>query len=155
HPDLADELRQLWAVAQVAQTFAKPIDPDATLPPRQIDPPSGVLPRDFGDYELLAELGRGGMGVGYKARQKNLNRVVALKMLLHGDAASAEDRARIRAEAKSAALLKHPNIVPVFDVGESDGRDYFTMPYVEGTSLSQLLSAGPLPPHDAARLVAE
>src|SRR5262249_34136004 len=155
HPDLADELRQLWAVAQVAHTFARPSDPDATLPPPAVEPPSGVFPRELGDYELLAELGRGGMGVVYKARQKSLNRLVALKMLLHGDAASAEDRARIRAEAKAAALLKHPNIVPVFDVGEYDGRDYFTMPYVEGTSLAKLLAAGPLPPRDAARLVAD
>jgi serine/threonine protein kinase len=155
NPDLADELRQLWAVAQVAQTFARPSDPDATLAPRSGEQPSGLFPRDFGDYILLSELGRGGMGVVYKARHKILNRVVALKMLLHGDAASADDRARIRAEAKAAALLKHPNIVPVFDVGECDNRDYFTMPYIEGPSLSQLLADGPLPPQEAARLVAD
>ncbi len=94
------------------------------------------------------------MGVVYKARQKSLNRIVALKMLLHGDAASADDRARIRTEAKSVALLKHPNIVAVYDVGECDGRDYFTMPFIEGASLAHLLAEGPMPPREAARLVA-
>lgn len=155
HPDLADELRQLWAVAQVAQVCARPSELTATLSLRPtVDPPSGTLPRAFGDYELLEELGRGGMGVVYKARQKSLNRIVALKMLLHGEAASADDRARIRAEAKAAALLKHPNIVAVFDVGECDGRDYFTMPFIEGKSLAHLLAEGPMPPRDAAQLVA-
>jgi eukaryotic-like serine/threonine-protein kinase len=155
HPDLADELRQLWAIAQVAQVCARPSELTQTLDrPRPVDPPSGALPRTFGDYELLEELGRGGMGVVYKARQKSLNRIVALKMLLHGDAASADDRTRIRAEAKAAALLKHPNIVAVFDVGECDGRDYFTMPFIEGMSLAHLLAEGPMPPRDAAQLVA-
>jgi serine/threonine protein kinase len=155
HPDLADELRQLWAIAQVAQVCARPSELAETLPPNPpVDPPSGTLPRAFGDYDLLEELGRGGMGVVYKARQKSLNRVVALKMLLHGDVASSDERARIRAEAKAAALLKHPNIVAVFDVGESDGRDYFTMPFIEGLSLAHLLAEGPMPPRDAAQLVA-
>jgi serine/threonine-protein kinase len=154
HPDLADEIRQLWAIAQVAHVCARPSELAETInQPRPPEPPSGILPRTFGDYELLEELGRGGMGVVYKARQKNLNRVVALKMLLHGDAASPDDRIRIRAEAKSVALLNHPNIVAVFDVGECDGRDYFTMPFVEGTSLAHLLAEGPMPPRDAARLL--
>jgi serine/threonine-protein kinase len=157
HPDLANELRQLWRLAQLTQVCATPnADNDGTLPPQPTnESSSGGLPRSFGDYELLAELGRGGMGVVYKARQASLNRIVALKMLLHGDAASAEDRARIRAEAKSAALLKHPNIVPVFDVGDHEGRDYFTMPFIEGVSLAQLLQDGPLPSREAARIVAQ
>src|SRR5262249_11539485 len=124
NPDLADELRQLWAIAQVAQFAGRSGDQAETIP-RAPDTSSGTLPRAFGDYELLHELGRGGMGVVYKARQKGLDRVVALKMLLHADVASPGDRARIRAEAKAAALLQHPNIVPVYDVGEADGRDYF------------------------------
>ena len=76
-------------------------------------------------------------------------------MLLHGDVASSGDRARICAEAKAAALLQHPNIVPVFEVGEADGRDFFTMPLIEGRTLAQVLAEGPLPPRQAARLVAD
>ena len=100
HPDLADELRQLWAVMQF---LSNPPDGDRTVTlPQSVNPPSGTLPREFGDYELLAEIGRGGMGIVYKARQKSLGRTVALKMLLHGDVARPEDRARIRAEAQAA-----------------------------------------------------
>jgi serine/threonine-protein kinase len=95
------------------------------------------------------------MGIVYKARQKGLDRIVALKMLLHGDVASPGERARIRAEARAAGALQHPNIIPVFDVGEADGRDYFTMPYIEGQSLAKLLAEGPLPPRAAARLLAD
>jgi serine/threonine protein kinase len=151
--DLADELRQLWTIAQVAHLAGRSDDQQETIP-RALDVPSGTLPRNFGDYELLQELGRGGMGIVYKAKQRGLDRVVALKMLLHADVASPADRARIRAEAKAAALLQHPNIVPVYDVGEADGRDYFTMPFIEGRSLAQVLAEGPLPPREAARLVA-
>jgi eukaryotic-like serine/threonine-protein kinase len=158
HPDLADELRQLWATSELARLLANaPVIFESntiTSPTRAHEGSSGSLPRLFGDYELLEELGRGGMGIVYKARQKSLNRLVALKMLLHGELASAEDRARIQAEAKAAALLKHPNIVAVYDVGESDGRDFYTMPYIEGQTLTQLLAEGPIPPREAAQLVA-
>lgn len=156
HPDLADELMQLWATthfARIAVGSAASVEPVAT-DTTTLSTGSGALPRTFGDYELLAELGRGGMGVVFKARQRNLNRIVALKMLRHGDLAGPEDRARIRAEARAAALLKHPNIAAVYDVGEAEGRDYFTMPYIEGRSLADLLAEGPLPPRDAARIVA-
>jgi serine/threonine-protein kinase len=157
-PSIADELRQLWATTQIARIAAnQPAgqDSQATIAAaRAADSGSGGLPRTLGDYELLGELGRGGMGVVFKARQKSLNRVVALKMLRHGDLAGPEDRARIKAEARAAALLKHPNIVPVFDVGEADGRDFFTMPFVEGKSLADVLTEGPLPPREAARIVA-
>src|SRR5579871_2469858 len=154
NPDLADELRQLWAIAQVAQVAARS-STNGEPPAQRIDPPSsGTLPRTFGDYLLLQELGRGGMGIVYKAKQSSLDRTVALKMLLHGDVASPEDRARIRAEARAAGLLQHPNIIPVFEVGEHDGRDFFTMPFIEGRSLASVLAEGPLPPRESARLVA-
>jgi eukaryotic-like serine/threonine-protein kinase len=107
----------------------------------------------FGDYELLAEIGRGGMGVVYKARQISLNRVVALKMVLAGRLAEAEDLQRFRTEAESAGRLQHPNIVAVHEVGEVDGQHYFSMEFIEGLSLAQRLRAGPLPGRTAARYV--
>src|SRR5262249_49440505 len=94
------------------------------------------------------------MGVVYKARQKSLNRLVALKMILRGELASKADLNRFRAEAESAARLDHPNIVQVYDVGECDGQAFFTMKYVEGATLRQIAAQGPLPPRDAARYLA-
>jgi serine/threonine-protein kinase len=159
HPDLAVELRDLWAAARFAAAFAPrpgtPLpDPDATRDDPRRPPPVPALPRDYGDYELLAELGRGGMGVVYKARQKNLGRLVALKMVLHGDLATSAERARFKSEAEVVARLKHPNIVAVHEVGEHDGQAFFTMPYVEGTTLARRAAEGPLAPAEAARLVA-
>jgi serine/threonine protein kinase len=107
----------------------------------------------LGDYELLGELGRGGMGVVYQARQQRLGRIVAVKMLLPG-AASADDLLRFRTEVEAAASLQHPHIVRVYEVGEADGRPYYSMEYVAGPSLAQRLRDGPLPGKAAARYVA-
>jgi serine/threonine protein kinase len=107
----------------------------------------------FGEYELLTEIARGGMGVVYRARQTALDRIVALKMILAGRLADAEDVSRFRTEAEAAARLQHPNIVAVHDVGDCDGQHYFTMEYIEGTSLDRRLAQGPLPGKSAARYV--
>ena len=111
------------------------------------------LSGQFGDYELQTELGRGGMGVVYLARQQSLGREVAVKMLLGGSSAGHQDRQRFRSEAEAAARLDHPHIVPVYEVGELDGRPYFSMKHIVGETLARRLQAGPLPAEDAVRLM--
>jgi serine/threonine-protein kinase len=165
HPDLASELRELWATVQLANELGdqeqepgakrrvtgsearRASEGTALLSPN-------ALPRRFADFELLEELGRGGMGVVYKARQRALQRTVALKMILRGELASPADLARFQIEAQAAAKLDHPNIVPVYGAGECDGQAYFSMRYVEGQTLAALLASGPLKPREAARILA-
>jgi len=158
NPDLEQELRELWATMMLADDFGS-FDADlighATLDAADAAPiRTAHVPPAFGDYEPLAEIGRGGMGVVYRARQISLDRPVAVKMILRGALASGSDIARFRVEAESAARISHPNIVPVYEVGERDGQPYFSMQLVEGTTLSQKLADGPLTPRDAASLLA-
>ena len=151
YPDLADELRQLWAmvaVTDVAAELAVETDEEGVVPVIK-------MPDDFGDYELLEEIGRGGMGVVYRANQKSLNRTVAIKMLLHGDLATEEQKGRFRQEAEAAAGLTHTGIVPVYEVGDIAGKPYFSMKLIDGQPLSDLLSSGPMDVKEACQIAVQ
>ena len=126
--------------------IAKPVNED-------LGQPQFELPHRFGDYELLEEIGRGGMGVVYRATQISLRREVAVKMLLRGQLASADDEARFLQEAESAGRLSHPGIVPVYEVSKQDGRMFFSMEYVAGETLAQKLAAGPMDQRAAAEMI--
>jgi eukaryotic-like serine/threonine-protein kinase len=164
HPELGDELRELWGAVMVADAVAQhsvtlPGHPHPSPLPRGVGagrntPSQNKLSSVLGDYELLAELGRGGMGVVYKARQISLGRTVALKMILRGALASDADVARFQSEAEMAARLEHPNIVPLYEVGQFDGQPYFSMKWIAGTTLAKRLADGPLPPREAAEILA-
>lgn len=167
YPELADGLRAFFASYDhsaaeptitanpaLAATLHSGVPPAAGPrrgPENRAPPPL----RSFGDYELLQELARGGMGVVYKARQVSLNRVVALKMILAGQFAGADEIQRFHAEAKAAASLDHPRIVPIYEVGEHEGQQYFSMKLVEGGSLAQRIPQFVHDPKSAARLLAD
>lgn len=117
--------------------------------------PIGSFPREFGDYTLLAEIARGGMGVIYQAHQGKLDRLVAVKMILSGPWASPTAIKRFASEARAAARLEHPGIIPIYDVGEVDGQPFFAMALVKGANLMQRVAQGVLPPRAAAGVVLE
>jgi serine/threonine protein kinase len=128
------------------------VDALATLPPSGVQGSNGSAVLVPG-YEILGELGPGGMGVVYKARQIGLGRLVALKMILAGGHASRADMERFRTEAESIARLQHPNIVQIHEVGEHEGKPFFSLEFCAGGSLDRKLDGTPLQPREAARLV--
>ncbi|MGE3808594.1 MAG: serine/threonine-protein kinase [Gemmataceae bacterium] len=156
HAEFADDLRELWPALILVEELAKPDDGEPpTLPASQGDLEAQPLPRAFGSYELLEEIGRGGMGVVFRARQPSLEREVAVKMLRSGTLASEAELARFRTEAQAAGKLAHSNIVPIFEVGSHDGQAYYSMALIEGTTLARLTSQGPIKPREAARLLVD
>ncbi len=152
-PQVREGLRRLRLIeAQVGTLFPETVSTSSGGSRPAAQPPA-EFPRITG-YDVQALLGHGGMGVVYKAWDLRLKRPVAIKMLLVGAYARPEERERFFREAEAAAGLRHPNIVPVYDVGDHEGRPYFTMEFVEGGSLAQQLGGNPLPVRRAATLVA-
>lgn len=162
NPDLEKDLRELFATAQIADDIALFQSPDlnhltggggrdARISGTRSA--GSAIGTSIGDYQLQQEIGRGGMGVVYRAFQASLQRTVALKMIPNAAFAASQDLARLRAEALAAARLSHPNIVPVYEVGEHNGQPWFSMQFIEGTTLSQKLMSGPMAPRDAVTLL--
>jgi WD40 repeat protein len=147
HPEVAGELAEFLDSREHIARAAAPLRPAVGPSPElaTVASTDGVIVaplgkvRYFGDYELLEEIARGGMGIVYKARQVSLDRIVALKMILAGQLASQDDVRRFHQEANAAANLDHPNIVPIYEVGEHEGQHYFSMRFIESGSLTALV----------------
>ena len=151
HPELAAMLDCLDALDELAPR--NPGDANSHPAAEPVSQAGSLGHQHFDRYELLEEIGRGGMGVVYKARQNGLDRTVALKIILAGQLASPEVVRRFLAESRAAARLQHPNIVRVFEAGEFEGRHFFAMEYVAGSNLAVLARRGPLDAEAAARMV--
>lgn len=152
HPDLADDLRTLWGTVMV--TDATGLSQQEVPQPASDSSWRGLsLPTTIGDYRLEEEIGRGGMGVVFRATQLSLQRAVAVKMILRGRLASEADLSRFLAEAAATARLQHPNIAAVYDVGDFEGRPFFSLQLIDGETLADRLAEGPMPEREAARIV--
>lgn len=145
YPEFAEELRQFFSQNDHLYHLIDPVEAER---PTEQDQPAI---REFGDYQLLEQIAQGGMGIVYKARQKSLNRIIALKVIRSSGSASKADIKRFQTEAESAAKLKHPHIVTVYEVGEHEGQPYFTMPYVSGCNLASIVADHPLSPELAVK----
>jgi tRNA A-37 threonylcarbamoyl transferase component Bud32 len=156
YPEFQGDLKMLWGTLMIADAAGKH-DSVAAKAEQAISSDSGIwqlhLPIQVGDYEFIEELGHGGMGVVYRAKQISLGRYVAVKMILRDRLASAADRRRFFVEAEATAKLSHPGIVPLYEVGELDGRPFFSMQIIPGSTLARRIADGPLPQRDVVRLI--
>lgn len=155
HPDLENELRRLFGTMLVTDTAGASRDEGVAAPESEGRWRSLRLPVEIGDYRLEEEIGRGGMGVVFRAHQISLKRIVAVKMILRGRLASAIDTSRFLSEARATAKLEHPNIVPVYEAGDIEGRAFFSMKLIDGPTLSQKVTTQPLRQREAAKLVSK
>ena len=154
-PDWSDLIREVWPIILLTEMAGEEETLDGEAENGGSDSSSSLAPypTHFGDFELIEELGRGGMGIVYRARQRRLGREVALKLILIDHLTSGTERARFYAEAKAAARLEHPHIVPVYELGEHDGRPFLCMKLIEGETLLHRLARGPMTSEEAARLL--
>src|SRR2546429_2098796 len=138
--------------ACLLETGLGSVEPEGEI---NVDPAPSPMLMDFGDYELLEQIGRGGQGVVFRAHQKSLNRTVALKVISLGQWASKAHLKRFRREAEAAASLDHPSIVPIYEVGEREGACYFSMKFIEGGQLDEVVKRAPMSIRQAAELIAK
>ena len=153
HPKFEPDLRELWGIMVVTQA-AGHHQRQALSDADDYEFAGIELPFELGDYTLEREIGRGGMGIVYEAIRKSDNEIVAIKMILKGDFATKVEKDRFRAEAEAARRLNHPNIVPIYEIGEHEGLPYFCMKLIRGQTLSEKLMRGPMLARKAAKIIA-
>jgi len=153
HPKFEKDLRDLWGTVVVTNIAAEEQRGLPQPSTGELVMPRVELPCPFADYILEAEIGRGGMGIVYRATRNSDGESVAIKMILKGDFATESEKKRFDAEADAAARMDHPNIVPIYEVGEFEGRAYFCMKLIDGPSLSERLMRGPMNNARATRVM--
>lgn len=158
YADFSEDLRLLWGamvVTDAAASNLRSADTGGSGLHAERPFPVGKLPCDIGDYRLLEVIGRGGMGVVYRAEQLSLHRYVAIKMIHESRPLSEETRQRFLAEAEATARLDHPNIVPVYEISQFHGQPFFSMQLIRGTTLAERLREGPIHQREAARMMVD
>ena len=155
HPKFEKDLRDLWGTIVLTKVAADEQRQEPMPSTTELSMPRVELPCPFADYMLEAEIGRGGMGIVYRATRNSDDQQVAIKMILKGDFATQAEKKRFDAEAEAAARMDHPNIVPIYEVGEFEGRAFFCMKLIVGPSLSERLMRGPMPNSRATRVMNE